>query len=437
LDYLLKIKMMNNKSTAQHVVALLALLGNPMLSNAYVTVQPENRSLTKKSPVIAKKACTKDTTKIGSIDVPTVGTGTISWSSNSFFSLENEDLEDVVMSAYRNNGAFFDTAERYGSHLKTALGLGYGETERLTQKLLQRAREVQGEPLVKPVVASKFTPLPWRTTVESVVEACELSRQNLGVDQIDLYQIHMPDIVQPLRFMGKEKSKDSIYWDGLAECYHRGLVKNVGVCNYGPTLVAECQEALAKRGVPLASNQIAYSLLGRHNGAQETLDKCNELGIKVLAYYPFAMGLLTGKYSGSILGASEQFNDESLSGSKKTKLEMKDLERYANGDGIAVPEGGITPLLITMSSIAEKRGKSIAQVALNYIVSKGAIPIPGCRTVSQLEDNLGAMGWRLSDTEIKMLELEADKLGVGFDGAGFKRTSEKFVGYGIEKWRLE
>lgn len=75
--------MMNNKSTAQHVVALLALLGNPMLSNAYVTVQPENRSLTKKSPVIAKKACTKDTTKIGSIDVPTVGTGTISWSSNS------------------------------------------------------------------------------------------------------------------------------------------------------------------------------------------------------------------------------------------------------------------------------------------------------------------------------------------------------------------
>merc|ERR1711939_1033245 len=115
----------------------------------------------------------------------------------------------------------------------------------------------------------------------------------------------------------------------------------------------------------------------------------------------------------------------------------KDLERYANGDGIAVPEGGITPLLITMSSIAEKRGKSIAQVALNYIVSKGAIPIPGCRTVSQLEDNLGAMGWRLSDTEIKMLELEADKLGVGFDGAGFKRTSEKFVGYGIQKWRLE
>jgi hypothetical protein len=59
--------------------------------------------------------------------------------------------------------------------------------------------------------------------------------------------------------------------------------------NYGPTLLSRCQETLAKHSVPLASNQIAYSLIGRHNGAQETVDKCNELGIRVLAYYPFAM----------------------------------------------------------------------------------------------------------------------------------------------------
>jgi len=87
-----------------------------------------------------------------------------------------------------------------------------------------------------------------------------------------------------------------------------------------------------------------------------------------------------------------------------------------------------------MGTIAESRGRTIAQVALNYIISKGAIPIPGCRTVSQLEDNIGAMGWRLTDSEIKMLELEADNLGFGFDGAGFKRTSEKFVGYGVSSY---
>jgi pyridoxine 4-dehydrogenase len=259
---------------------------------------------------------------------------------------------------------------------------------------------------------------------------------------IFILQIHMPDIVQPLRFMGQTQSKDSIYWDGLAECYHRGLVKNVGVCNYGPTLVEKCQNALAARGVPLASNQIGYSLLGRHNGAQATVDKCNELGVKVLAYYPFAMGLLTGKYTttepnnGKVMPLNAA--DASLFKNQKTGLERKDLARYAFGDGgVTVPDGGVQPLLETMAAIAERREKTIAQVALNYIISKGAVPIPGCRTTSQLEDNLGAMGWRLSETEVKMLELEADKLGFGFDGAGFKRTNEKFVGYGVERWTLD
>ena len=200
----------------------------------------------------------------------------------------------------------------------------------------------------------------------------------------------------------------------------------------------ECHDALARRGVPLASNQISFSLLGRHNGSQETIDKCNELGVKVLAYYPFAMGLLTGKYSKQLSNTDEMDSlDASLTQKKKTNLELADLERYAYGDGETVPEGGIQPLLTTIDAIAKKRKKTVSQVALNYIISKGAIPIPGCRTVTQLKDNLGAMGWRLTATEIKMLELEADKLGFGFDGAGFKRTNEKFVGYGIEKWTLD
>lgn len=109
------------------------------------------------------------------------------------FTLENEELEEVVSAAYRSNAAFFDTAERYGSHLKTAFGMGYGETERLTNLLVRKAKVVDGPAKVEPVVASKFTPLPWRTTVESVVEACEQSCKNLGVESIDLYQIHMPD----------------------------------------------------------------------------------------------------------------------------------------------------------------------------------------------------------------------------------------------------
>lgn len=91
--------------------------------------------------------------------------------------------------------------------------------------------------------------------------------------------------------------------------------------------------------------------------------------------------------------------------------------------------------MIEMEKIAKRRGKSIAQVALNYIICKGAVPIPGARTVTQLEDNIGAMGWRLTVSEIEALEIKS--FGIEFEGAGFKRTSEKFVGYGTEKWKLD
>lgn len=350
--------------------------------------------------------------------------------------LENAELENLVTAACNQNCAFFDTGERYGSHLKTAVGMGWGETERMVSKFIQQA-DNDGRSTLKPVVATKFTPSPWRTSVESVVKACEQSKKRLGVDSIDLYQIHMPDIVKPLRFLGLDDSYDETYWDGIAECYHRGLVKNVGVSNYGPTLVSKCHAALAERGVPLASNQIAYSLLGRHNGAQQTVDKCNEFGVKVLAYYPYAMGLLTGKYtSSSIEMLAENALTSSLSTSRRSNLELKDLTRYAKGDGKLIPAGGISPLLRAMETIAKHRGKTVAQVALNYVICKGAVPIPGARTAAQVEDNLGALNWRLSEQEVAILEYAADNLGFGFDGAGFKKTSGKFVGYGMERWSL-
>mmetsp|Transcript_19346 Transcript_19346/g.41654 ORF Transcript_19346/g.41654 Transcript_19346/m.41654 type:complete len:446 (-) Transcript_19346:217-1554(-) len=381
-----------------------------------------------------------DTTRLGNLQVPTVGVGTISWSSNKMLELENLELQSLVNTACASNAALFDTAERYGSHLKTALGLGWGETEKLICKFLESAptTTTTSSTTTSPVVATKFTPTPWRTTVESVVEACQDSCERLGVEQLDLYQLHMPDIVQPLRAFGKAQSKDEIYWQGLAECYNRGLVKNVGVCNYGPTLLEKCQDKLAQYNVPLASNQIAYSLLGRHDGAQSTLDYCNANNIKVLAFYPFAMGLLTGKYNNNV--SSQNLARETLTTlttNKKTMLEGLDLQKYAKGGTGAIPEGGIAPLLTVLEEVAQRNGKTVAQVALNYIICKGAIPIPGARSSLQLQDNIGATGWRLSDQEVSLLETTADSLGFGFDGAGFKRTSEKFVGYGVEKWSLD
>ena len=389
-----------------------------------------------KSSATTTATATTDTTNIGTLTVPQIGLGTIAWSDTNGHNPELEELMSTIHQQH-DGAAFLDTGERYGSHAKTALGMGWGETEMLVAGLLDG--NAGSSSTGNSVVATKFTPSPWRTTVQSVVEACEESRQRLGVDSIDLYQIQMPDIVKPLKFLGFDKTYDEVYWDGLAECYHKGLVKNVGVSNYGPTLVTECYEHLAKRGVPLASNQIAYSLIGRQSGAQETLDRCNELGVKVLAYYPFAMGLLTGKYTSSSPELTvEDALTSSLSSSRRSKFERKDLERYAKGDGKSIPQGGIAPLLRVMERIAKERGPSttVAQVALNYIICKGAIPIPGSRTAEQYVDNMGALGWRLTDDEVAEMEKETDNLGISFEGAGFKRSNAKFVGYGMETWSL-
>ena len=145
-----------------------------------------------------------------------------------------------------------------------------------------------------------------------------------------------------------------------------------------------------------------------------------DLGVKTLAYFPLAMGLLTGKY-----------DDIGNIDNKRSILESRDLMSYS---------ASTAPLMAAMRQIGEKKGKTVAQVALNWVISKGAIPVAGARTVRHVKDNLGAMGWRLDPDDIFLLEMVADELGGGnidFEGAGFKRSSEKFVGYGVEKWRLE
>ena len=81
------------------------------------------------------------------------------------------------------------------------------------------------------------------------------------------------------------------YWDGLGDCYDKGLVKAVGVSNYGADAVAAVSASLAKRGIPLYSNQIQYSLLypfANSNGLKST---CDQLGVKILAYSPLGLGL--------------------------------------------------------------------------------------------------------------------------------------------------
>lgn len=239
----------------------------------------------------------------------------------------------------------------------------------------------------------KFAPVPWRPDGSSVVEACKASAARLGLETVPLYQIHWPDVIQPFKAFGQENRKDELYWDGLAECYLSGLAENVGVSNYGSETLLRAHEALSKRGVPLVSNQINLSLL-RYRSSEATVRTCEDLGVKVLAYFPLANGLLAGKY------------DEKPPSFPKSVT----MKKYMDDT---------SPLLFILRRIAQERGKTVAQVSINWVMMKGAIPIPGARSATMARENFGSMGWALTDDEV--LELEAAAANVmEFSSGGFE-----------------
>jgi len=274
------------------------------------------------------------------------------------------------------------------------LKYGFGKSETLLQNACDGAGLQIGTNVDALVAATKFAPVPWRTEEQSVVKACQASAQRLGVDQIPLYQIHFPDIIQPLKAFGVENRKDEIYWEGLAECHTSGLAANVGVSNYGPETLLRAQEVFSRKGVPIVSNQINLSVL-RYRSSEKTLQLCEELGIQVLAYFPLANGLLAGKYS---IDTPPKF---------PKSLTMK--KYYEDAE----------PVLKILRRIGTEREKTVAQVAINWVMMKGAIPIPGARSAAMARDNFGSMGWALSAKEVDELEVAASAAGE-FSSGGFE-----------------
>mmetsp|Transcript_38705 Transcript_38705/g.125156 ORF Transcript_38705/g.125156 Transcript_38705/m.125156 type:complete len:354 (-) Transcript_38705:110-1171(-) len=342
------------------------------------------------SPLVAAAAV--GARALGSLTISEAGLGTLN------LALDKKENDEAAAGALQASVAagcnFVDTAEAYG----------FGNSERLTAWAAARAGIKIGCGPGELHVATKFAPVPWRPNAESVVEACRASAERLGVEQIPLYQIHFPDLIQPLKAFGLERRKDEEYWEGLARCYEMGLAANVGVCNYGPTYVARVHAFLAARGIPLASNQINYSLMYRKS-VEATLAKCAELSVPVISYFPLANGLLSGRYDADNLPKFPK------------SLTMK---KYVVGGADGFPDGGYTPLLRELQRIAAARGKSVPQVSINYVVSKGAIPIPGARNAEMAAANMGAMGWRLSEAEVGALEAAADAIGFEFSSGGFR-----------------
>ncbi|MBV6623555.1 MAG: aldo/keto reductase [Rivularia sp. (in: Bacteria)] len=289
--------------------------------------------------------------------------GTWAWGDKLFWNYGNgygsEQLEQAFRAAIEAGITFFDTAEVYG------LGL----SEELLGKFMKNTdKEVQ--------IATKFGPLPWRFSAESVSEALTESLKRLQVQQIALYQVHWPFTF----FMSQETLMNA-----LATEVEKGRIKTIGVSNYSQSQMQEAHEILARRGIPLAVNQVRYSLLTRQVESQGIIATAKRLGVKILAYSPLAQGLLTGKYSLD---------------SNTNPTGARSIDPRFNKDNLRK----IEPVISLLRNIGEKYNRTPAQVALNWLIAQGnVIPISGVKTAEQVTQNAGAVDWKLNDDEVNSL----------------------------------
>ena len=300
------------------------------------------------------------------VTIPLLGVGTWAWGDSSTWGMGTYDTDltrDSIREAWEASVdagvTLFDTAEVYGG----------GESERIIGALSA------GDPVRagSMVLATKFMPSPWKLNVRgALLASLRASLTRLGADAVDLYQIHGPISLRSHAALA----------DALAAAHGEGLVRAVGVSNYSIRETRSIAAALERRGLRLATNQIEFSLLRRAPETSGLLAACADLGVVPLAYSPIGQGRLTGKYSAA---------------------HPPPGKRNFSNHPMEVVDG----IVAELSAIGEAHGRVPAQVALNWVIAKGAVPIPGAKNRHQAEENAGALGWRLDGDEIARLDRAA------------------------------
>jgi aryl-alcohol dehydrogenase-like predicted oxidoreductase len=290
-----------------------------------------------------------------------LGVGAWAWGDRGYWGYGTTYTSEDVARAYRASRqaglTLFDTAELYGS----------GHSERLLGQLVS-----DNDDRGRVQIATKFAPWIYRVGRRGVLlGALQESLTRLQLERVELYQIHW---AWPL-------VRDQAWLADLAEAVRRGLVDAVGVSNYGPRQLRAAHRMLADLGVPLATNQVQYSLVHRKPEKSGLAELCRELEVTIIAYSPLAQGLLTGKY---------------VPGRPPPGVRGLRYRRI-------LPR--IEPIIAQLMEIGRGHGgRTPAQVALNWLISKGTVPIPGAKNAAQAEHNAGGVGWELTAAEVAALD---------------------------------
>jgi aryl-alcohol dehydrogenase-like predicted oxidoreductase len=271
------------------------------------------------------------------------------------------DIQDAVVKIALDAGMnLIDTAEIYGS--------GYSE------KAVARGLKAAGTSPGDVIITTKWFPLLKRA--KSMRQSVEKSMQRLDPYPIDLYLVHMPVSVSSI----------STQMNEMADLVESGKIRAVGVSNFSKDRMVKAHEALADQGIPLAANQVNFSLLKREIETNGVLETAQDLGITIMAYTPLGQGVLTGK-----LHQNPELLEQ-MPRLRKYRL-RKDLKKTRS-------------LVETLEAIASEHDATAAQIALSWTISyhgETVIAIPGATKVYQAEQNAGAMRIFLSSEQMETI----------------------------------
>ncbi len=279
--------------------------------------------------------------------------------------LTREAVNGVVRASLEGGIDWFDTAEAYGA----------GRSEASLAAALQAA----GRPNGSVVIATKW--LPVLRTAGSIGRTLDDRLAHLSPYSIDLHQIHTG--------FGALATKRAQV-EAMADLAQEGRIRAVGVSNFSARAMRLAARVLEQRGLPLASNQVRYSLLDRRIETNGVLAAARELGVTIIAYSPLAQGLLSGKFH------DDPDRVKRVGGPRR-------LQRLFRPSGLRRS----APVVAALASVATRRGVTSAQVALRWLIQAQGelvVAIPGASNVGQASENAGVLDFELSEEEVQGLD---------------------------------
>lgn len=288
------------------------------------------------------------------------------WQASGAWKGDDEQVIRAIGKARELGVNLIDTAEMYGrGHSESVLGKAlkeYGRDDFFV------ATKVAGAHL----------------RYDELQKAAAASMKRLGVDVIDLFQIHWPDPWEQIPMHETMKAMEKLHSEGK--------IRSIGVSNFAVRDLEEARSILSN--AEIVSNQVRYNLLQR-NIEEEVVPYCRKNNISILAWSPLSQGALTGKYNASNIPKGDVRDGNPVFATKNMEL--------------------IQPLMDTVSSIASAHNVKVSQVALNWLGSHPeVVSIPGAKTPEQAAENIASLEFKLSDAELKKLDEESARLKIDY-----------------------